>query len=50
MFYNIEELTSDILQGMKTVDKLEKDLVHNTIEISMDNEDGGKLIIRDTSL
>ena len=30
---------------MRLVDKLEKDLVHIAVEISMDNEDGGKSII-----
>ncbi|KAL6582578.1 hypothetical protein OROMI_004656 [Orobanche minor] len=43
----ITELTPDAVQILRAADKLEKDLVHITVEDSVDSGDGGKAIIRE---
>ncbi|XP_039018610.1 protein unc-13 homolog [Hibiscus syriacus] len=44
----IDELSPDILLVLKSAYKLEKDLVQMAVENSVDCEDGGKSIIRET--
>ncbi|XP_038991503.1 protein unc-13 homolog [Hibiscus syriacus] len=43
----IDEISPDVLEVLKTADKLEKDLVQIAVENSVDSEDGGKSIIRE---
>ncbi|KAL9338940.1 hypothetical protein Peur_067955 [Populus x canadensis] len=44
---SIVELTPDAVQVLRAADKLEKDLVQIAVEDSVDNDDGGKAIIRE---
>ncbi|WOL20533.1 hypothetical protein Cni_G29338 [Canna indica] len=41
------ELTPDVVQVLKSADKLEKDLVNIAVEDSVDSDDGGKSLIRE---
>ncbi|CAL9122000.1 unnamed protein product [Musa textilis] len=41
------EVTPDTVEVLKAADKLEKDLVHISVEDSVDSEDGGKSLIRE---